>query len=58
MVLLEYVSIYQLILLCGLKMHAVVIAELLLHVLEVLIKEYFLEDPDYVVELVVLSVLA
>ena len=58
MVLLEYVSIDQLVLLSSLKVHAVVVAELLLHVLEVLIKEYFLEDPDNVVELVVLYVLA
>jgi hypothetical protein len=57
-VLLEYVSIDQLVLLSRLKVHAIVVAELLLHVLEVLIKEYFLEDPDNVVELVVLYVLA
>jgi hypothetical protein len=36
-VLLEYVSIDQFVLLGGLKVHAVVVAELLLHVLEVLI---------------------
>ena len=58
MVLLEYVSVDKLVLFSGLKVHAVVVAELLLHVLKVLIKEYFLEDPDDVVELVVLNVLA
>ena len=58
MVLLENVSIDQLVLFSSLKVHAVVVAELLLHVLEVLIQEYFLEDPDNVVELVVLYVLA
>jgi hypothetical protein len=57
-VLLEYVGIDQLVLLSSLKVHAVVIAELLLHVLEVLIQENFLEDTDNVVELVVLYVLA
>jgi hypothetical protein len=57
-VLLEYVSIDQLVLLSSLKVHAVVVAKLLLHVLEVLIQEYFLKDPDDVVELVVLYVLA
>ena len=58
MVLLENVSIHQLILLCSLKVHAVVAAELLLHVLKVLIKDYFLEDTDNMVELVILYVLA
>ena len=58
MVLLEYIGIDQLVLLSSLKVHAVVIAELLLHVLEVLIQENFLEDTDNVVELVVLYVLA
>jgi hypothetical protein len=57
-VLLEYIGIDQLVLLSSLKVHAVVIAELLLHVLEVLIQENFLEDTDNVVELVVLYVLA
>jgi hypothetical protein len=57
-VLFEYVGIDQLVLLSSLKVHAVVIAELLLHVLEVLIQENFLEDTDNVVELVVLYVLA
>jgi hypothetical protein len=57
-VLLEYIGIDQLVLLSSLKVHAVVIAELLLHVLEVLIQENFLEDTYNVVELVVLYVLA
>jgi hypothetical protein len=57
-VLLEYIGIDQLVLLSSLKVHAVVIAELLLHVLEVLIQENFLEDTDNVVKLVVLYVLA
>lgn len=42
MILLEYVSIYKLVLFGGLEVHAVLVAEGLLRLLKVLVKEDFL----------------
>ena len=58
MILLEYVRVHQLVLLGGFEVHAVLVAECLLHVLEVLVQEDVLEHADGVVEVVVFLVVA
>ena len=56
-ILLEYLCVNQFILLSGLEVHAVLVAECLLHVFESLIKENVLEDSDDVIEFIILFVL-
>ena len=58
MVLLEDVGVDQLVFFSRLKVHAMLVAELLLQTLEVLVEEHLLERSNDAVEFVVLLVLA
>ena len=58
MVLLENISVNELVLLSGLEVHTILITELLLKALEVLIQKDLLEYTNCGVKLIILHILA
>lgn len=57
-VLLEYICVNQLVLLGGLEVHAVVVAETLLQAFKVFIEKYVLKHSDSVIKVIIFLILS